>query len=89
MIMESILSEIFNGTQPYYENIDYGEEYRKITAKYAELCEKFVKTLTKEQKKTFDELCWCDMGIEAEAVEAHYIVGFKLGFKIAVECMRD
>ena len=88
MIMQSILNEIFNGTYPYAENIDNGEEYRKINSKYAKLCEEFVKTLTKEQKKKFDDLSWLDMGIEAEAVEAHYVAGFKLGFKIAVECMK-
>ena len=87
--MQSILNEIFHGNYPCSENIDNGNEYRKITTKYAKLCEEFLKTLTKEQKKTFDDLNWLDMGIEAEAVEAHYIAGFKLGFKIAVECMKD
>lgn len=87
--MKSILAEIFNGTHPYRENIDNGEEYRKINSRYADLCDKFIKTLTEKQKEEFDDLCWADIGTEAEAVEAHYIAGFKLGFKIAVECMKD
>lgn len=87
--MKSIIEEIFYGNKNHYEKIDYGEDYSKITSKYLKLCDTFCRGLTEEQKSMFNELTTLDLEGDVEAVRAHYIEGFKMGFLIAVECLSD
>ena len=84
--MHSIIEEIFYGNRGQTENLDLGEEYKRLGKESKIIYDKFYPTLTPEQKKLFDDMLWVDAGKEAECVRANYVEGFKIGFLIAVEC---
>lgn len=87
--MKSILEEIYYGNRGSSENLEFGEAYHKALSEGCEIYEKLEKSLNKRQKKLLVKLFWSDSEQEAEAVKAVYIEGFKIGFRIAVECLTE
>lgn len=86
--MKSAIKEIYNNESGYYELIKPSEEYRKRHAEYCEIYEKILEGATEQQKKLLDELYIQSGGVESESGETHFIEGFKLGFRLAVECLK-
>ena len=86
--MKSAIKEIYNNESGYYELIKPGEEYWKKHAEYCEIYEKILEGSTEQQKKLLDELYMQGAGLESEMGETHFIEGFKLGFRFAVECLK-
>lgn len=84
--MQSIIEEILYGNRGQIENLDYGKEYDRLSEEGLKIYDKFYPTLTKKQKKQFDNIFNVEAGQAAEAERAVYIEGFKIGFLIAVEC---
>lgn len=87
--MKSIIEEIFYGKRANCEDIDFGKAYWKAHSKGCNCFEKLEEALNEEQKELLDALTWATGEQESEAILTFYKEGFKIGFLIAVECLKD
>ena len=86
--MNSAIKEIYNRDCTYNESIQLSEEYHKVEKQYNEIYEKLLKSANAEQKKWLDNLFGYGTGLESKIAETHFIEGFKLGLRLATECLK-
>ena len=86
--MKSAIKEIYNNEGGYYDTIELSEEYCKEQAQFDKIFEELLKAATKEQEELLNELFDKFGGLQSELGETHFIEGFKLGFRLATECLK-
>lgn len=87
--MSSIIEKLYYGNYKNSNAIECDCEYQKIRTENINLSKTFIDGLTEKQKKDYEKLCDLDVLCEALSVKQHYIDGFKLGFLIASECLKE
>lgn len=87
--MNSIIEKLFYCNFKNLNTIECDEEYNETRAESINLSNCFIDGLTEKQKEIFEKICELDYACEALSVKQHYIEGFKLGFLIASECLKE
>ena len=87
--MHSLINHLFNGTIAEIEKISPKdrEERNKKLDKAAEQQERLFATLTKEQRKLFDEWQFPENDIWTDEVDFAYERGFKIGALLMMEIL--
>lgn len=83
--MQSIIDDIYEIESDYWENISKSERCGQLTATFDGLSSGLLKTLTKEQKSLFEEICNIASEIGFEMEKTGYKAGFKSGVLIGLE----
>ncbi|MDE6355673.1 MAG: hypothetical protein K2L67_00305 [Clostridia bacterium] len=85
--MKSIIEELYNDNCGFSEKLKPTEKYWEICKQYDEVFNKLLNGTTKEQNELLNELFDYGGLCAGEMSEQHFIEGFKLGFRIAVEVL--
>ena len=83
--MNSAMEEIFFGDVRFTEKTEMTEEYKRLLSACAEVSGRLTRSLTGEDCENLEELILLNGEMEAEAVKAYFISGFRLGMKTAYE----
>lgn len=87
--MKSVIEEIFIGKRGHCQAIKLSDEYKKMQHDENQMIASFIKGLTEEQKKAFDEICNLQSDMEFAIIFQYYKEGFETGFLIAAECLTE
>ena len=88
--MKSMIKELWHGNiNPQEDNRNNSPEMKQLIEYMARHHDDLLKTLTDEQKETFEKFhdCWDEYVSLAEAAIFEY--AFKLGMKIAIETLTE
>ena len=88
--MTSIINELWHGNiVPQEDSRNNSPEMKELMEYMARHHDDLLKTMTDEQKKTFEKFddCWSEYMSLAEAAIFEY--AFKLGMQIAIETLTD
>ncbi|MDE6442280.1 MAG: hypothetical protein K2L12_05980 [Clostridia bacterium] len=69
-----------------FEEVEYNKTYNKTSKKADDLYEKFIETLSEEQKNDLIKLVDLYYDLQAEASHIFFDYGFKYAFRLASEC---
>ena len=88
-MQKSVIDFILSNDCSIFEKMKFTEEYKRISAEELKIYENLKESLSDEQKKEFDK--FSDLIIDEEAMveETYFKAGFKLGVRLAVECLSD
>lgn len=87
--MESIIEQLFKGEIDSLENFTKTDEYEKYRSEGMIIENEFLELIDQEQRKIYDKLA--DVGYQSSIIESkiHFVYGFKLGFRLAVELYNE
>ena len=77
------------GKRGHSQNVSLNENYKKLQHEENQLILSFVKDLTEEQRKLFEDMCNLQSDMEFEIILQYYKEGVKIGFLIATECLTE
>ena len=88
-MQKSMIDFILSNDYSIFEKMKLTEEYQRISAEELKIYENFKKSLSGELEKEFDK--FSDLIIDEQAMveETFFKAGFKLGVRLAVECLTD
>ena len=87
--MNSIIYEIFMGRRGNCQNIKITDNYKKLQIEQNKLISAFKKNLSDEQNIQLEEIFDMQADMDSENEFDYYEEGFKLGFRIALECLKE
>ena len=85
----SLLDYIFSMDGEIHSLLIHNEEYKKIVELNSRIYNKLVAELDDKQQKEFIKFADNGTDCEAEASEAYFKIGFKMGVRLAAECLCD
>ena len=85
----SIIEDLYYGRRGTSETIEINETYKKILDEIIAKEKILTKDFSKEQKNIFYNYCDLQGCLESEHSLASYIEGFKIGFRVAIECLEQ
>ncbi len=86
---ESEILRIFRNGEDMHERLFVPLEKSKIKREADEVYNKLEETLSKEQFDLFNDFIDKGYDIKYEDVEKYFMEGFKIGLRIAVECLTE
>lgn len=87
--MNSIIYEIFMGRRGNCQNIKITDNYKKLQIEQNKLISALKENLSDKQNMLLEEIFELQADLDSESEFNHYDAGFKLGFRIALECLKD
>lgn len=86
-MQKSIIEEIFMNNESLCEQIKLTEEYKKRFDEAYDFYEQLCALLSDEQNKILENFVEAKMGESAEGELIHFKEGFKVGLRLAMECL--
>ena len=87
--MKSMLEQIYLGTKGNCEVIPETKEYYKLNHISCTKMDEFVKKLSKENAREFNEIVNAEADVQAETLFAHFKEGFKIGLFLGLELREE
>ncbi len=86
-VTNSVIDFILNTDCGMVEKIHQSEEYKRLSDEGYEVFEKLQGSLGKEQIEMLEKFANLILLEEAEATDSYFKEGFKLGVRLATECL--
>jgi len=81
-----VLKELWRGNiAPAERFVRPGSDYKKASAKFCEEADRFLETLTPEEKKQWEAICDLRSDMTLLAEEDAFVIGFRLGARIMLD----
>lgn len=85
--MKSAIEELILFNPEFPNNITHSQNYWKLAHENSEIFNKLKEKLGKEELDMVRKLIDNQLAMEAEAVDAYSVKGFKTGLKLFAECL--